>query len=156
LMSQNLTTQQFDGVVQRVLQITRSKHGSASLAANSCWALLGKHIGDAAWAPGFDAFLEMSKSAANGTFFWARFGSTAWGVALPAMKELQVAKAKKFKRKHAYTGVSREALKQYAAQHPTEIHLTPTLPSTLHRGLCTICNETVDWPCMCGGPFLLE
>ena len=156
VMSQNLSTPQFNGVVQRVLQIVRSPHKSGSLAKNSVWALLGKHVDDSAWTTGLDAFLKMQKSAGNGDYFWSRFGSTGWGVALPAMKQLQLAKQATYKYKPHYLGISREVLSKYAKEHPNGIHLTPALPSALDRGLCSICNETPQWPCMCGGPFLVE
>jgi hypothetical protein len=151
LMSQNLSRPQFGLVAKRVVATATSKHGSASLGMDCYWAKLGEHISNALWDDGFAAFLEMSRSAANWEYFWARFRSPNWPAAIPGMRATMVNVIAACKSPNKPVGISRAVLEAHAEANPTQIALSP---ATAGRSIPRC--ECADIPCSCNGPWLVE
>ncbi len=151
LMSQNLSTPQFGFIAKRVVATVTSRHGSASLAMGGYWAKLGEHMPNAEWDDGFAAFLQMSTSAANENFFWARFRSPNWPAAIRGMRATMVDVIRACKSNNKPVGISRAVFKAHATANPTQIALSPA-PAGPSIPRC----ECADMPCSCNGPWLVE
>ena len=149
-MDQNLRTEHFCWITTRVLQTATSKHGKTSLGYNCYWAKLGEHMSNAQWDEGFAAFLEMSRSAANWEYFWARFRSPNWQAAIPVMRATMVNVIAACKSPNKPVGISRAVLEAHAEANPTQIALSPALTGP---GI-PIC-EYAQAQCSCGGPWLV-
>ncbi len=151
LMRQNLSTPQFGFIAKRVVATVKSKHGSASLAGGGYWAKLGEHMPNAEWDDGFAAFLQMSTSAANDDFFWARFRSPNWRAAIHGMRATMVDVIRACKSPNKPVGISKPVLKAHAKANPTQIALSP---ATAGRSIPRC--ECADMQCSCNGPWLVE
>ena len=150
LMSQNLSMPQFGFIAKRVVATANSKHGSGSLAMGCYWAKLGEHISNAQWDEGFAAFLQMSTSAANCDFFWARFRSPNWQAAIRGMSATMVDVIRVCKSNNKPVGISRVVLKAHAKANPSQIALSPAMTGPRFP-MC----ECAQAQCSCVGPWLV-
>jgi len=150
VMSQNLTTEQFGWIVKRLVETVASKHGNASLGMNSYWARLGEHMPNAQWDVGFAAFLAMSHSAGNWTYFWARFRSPNWTAAISSMRTRMVDVIDACKSPNKPVGISRAVLEAHAKANPTQIALSPAMTGPGFP-MC----ECAQAQCLCVGPGLV-
>ena len=150
VMGQNLGTEHFCWITTRVLQTATSKHGKTSLGYNCYWAKLGEHMPNDLWNDGFAAFLQMSKSAANSEFFWARFRSPDWPAAISAMRTRMVAVIQACRSHNKPVGISLDVLKAHAQANPTQIALSP---ATAGRSfpICECASQ-----CSCAGHCVVE